>query len=96
MPGPFDLIGRCSYDDPQARTNGEFDVVTYDPAGRVFCECKFRGSLMTRRMIDREIEQVRCTGMECHGYGFFSRPGFDCEPQDGEVFYSLDGIYGNS
>lgn len=93
---PFDLIGRYSYDDPAAHANGEFDVVTHDPKGYAFYECKFRGAPITRKMVDEEIEQVLRTGMDCHLYGFFSRSGFDCEPRAGETFYTLADVYGGT
>lgn len=93
MEPPFELIGRYSYDDPAAHASGEFDVVTKDPYGYGFYECKFRGTPVTRKMVDEEAEQVRSTGMDCYRYGFFSRSGFACEPKANEVFYTLEDLY---
>ena len=90
---PFDLIGAYSYDDPTTRTNGEFDVVTRDPLGYAFYEAKFRSTPVTQRMIEEEIEQVRRTGLMCHRYGFFSRSGFEAQPDERTVLIGLEELY---
>lgn len=90
---PFDDIGRYSYDDPAAHTNGEFDVVTRDPRGYAFYEAKFRGKPIDRHTINDEIKQVEATGLSCHTYGFFSRAGFSTEPKGNEIFYTLEDLY---
>ena len=90
---PFDLIGTYSYDDPATRTNGEFDVVTRDPLGYAFYEAKFRSRLITQRMIEDEIEQVQQTGLMCHRYGFFSRSGFEAQPDERTVLVGLEELY---
>ena len=77
MEEPFDQIGRYYYDDPQARTNGEFDIVTHDKKGYIFYEVKFRTQPLERTRIEAEIEQVRKTRLECYKYGFISRSGFE-------------------
>lgn len=89
----FDLIGTYAYDDPATRTNGEFDVVTRDPMGYAFYEAKFRSTPVTQRMIDEEIEQVNRTGLVCHRYGFFSRSGFDAQPDNRTVLIGLEEMY---
>ena len=90
---PFDLLGAYSYYDPTTRTNGEFDVVTRDPLGYAFYEAKFRSTPVTQRMIEEEIEQVRRTGLMCHRYGFFSRSGFEAQPDERTVLIGLEELY---
>lgn len=90
---PFDLIGTYSYDDPATRTNGEFDVVTRDPLGYAFYEAKFRSTPITQRMIEEEVEQVQRTGLVCHRYGFFSRSGFEAQPDERTVLIGLEELY---
>lgn len=78
----FDAIGRYWYNDPQAQTNGEFDVVTHDPKGYIFYEVKFRKTPVTWKMIDEKISQVIVTRLDCYAYGFFSRSGFEAEADE--------------
>lgn len=89
----FDRIGKYYYDDPETRTNGEFDIVTEDPSGYIFYEAKFRKEPLSLAMIHEEIRQVQATGLNCRKYGFFSRSGFRCEPSDNMIFLSLDDLY---
>lgn len=93
MPEPFDLIGRYWYDDPVAKTNGEFDVVTKDPKGYVFYEAKFRKSPITSKMIEAEIAQVKATGLECYRYGFISRSGFSTKGDGKTTLIDIDELY---
>ena len=93
LPIPFDRIGKYYYDDPQTRTNGEFDIVTEDPNGYVFYEAKFRSEPLTQSMIQQEIEQVRRTGMNCYRYAFISRRGFDAQADEGVELISLEKLY---
>ena len=90
---PFDLIGKYYYDDPKTRTNGEFDVVTKDPLGYVFYECKFRKEPLSASMIREEQNQVQKAGLNCYKFGFFSRSGFQCEPTEDLLFFDLEDIY---
>lgn len=46
--------------------NGEFDVVTEDENGYVFYEVKFRKNPITKEVIEKEIEQVKATGLDCY------------------------------
>ena len=73
---PFFKIGKYWYDDPETRTNGEFDLVTMDKKGYIFYEVKFRGEPVSGKMIEGEISQVQKTGLVCYKYGFISRSGF--------------------
>lgn len=90
---PFDKIGRYWYDDPETKTNGEFDLVTEDPKGYVFYEAKFRSEPLSKSRIIQEIMQVQRTGLKCYRYGFISRSGFDLEPEDDMELISLEQLY---
>ena len=96
---PFELIGRYRYDDPVAKTSGEFDVVTQDERGYAFYEAKFRSSPVSRGMIVDEIGQVEATGLACHTFGFFSRSGYtdgarELAEEDGRIrLYELEDLY---
>jgi AAA+ ATPase superfamily predicted ATPase len=93
LPEVFEKIGKYYYNDPQKKTNGEFDVVTYDPKGYTFYEVKFRKMPVTESMIRDEIKQVNETGLYCYQYGFISRSGFDAKPQSNLLLISLDELY---
>ncbi len=77
LPEVFDQIGRYWYDDPEKKTNGEFDVVTHDPKGYIFYEVKFRSGPVTVAMAEKEIAQAERSGLHAYRYGFFSRSGFE-------------------
>ena len=89
----FDRIGKYYYDDPETHTNGEFDTVTEDPRGYILYESKFRREPLTHSMIHQEIRQVQATGLNCYRYGFISRSGFRCEPEENMIFIHLDKLY---
>ena len=93
MDEPFFLIGKYYYDDPVAKRNGEFDVVTEDARGYTAYEVKFRGRPLSRELIEGERSQVDASPLSCYRYGFFSRSGFDCQPAPDEVFVSLAELY---
>ncbi len=40
-----------------------------------------------------EIEQVQRTGLVCHRYGFFSRSGFEAQPDERTVLIVLEELY---
>ena len=88
----FEKIGKYYYNDPVNHTNGEFDVVTEDENGYVFYEVKFRKKPITKDVIEREIEQVKATGLECYKYAFISRSGFDCERLDNVCMISIEDL----
>ena len=77
MEEPFDQIGRYYYDDPETKTNGEFDIVTHDDKGYIFYEVKFRTKPLDKTTIETEIDQVKRTILDCYKYGFISRSGFE-------------------
>lgn len=86
-------IGKYFYDNPEKRTNGEFDIVTEDESGYVSYEVKFRKKPVSDEMIDEEIEQVKATGIDCYKYVFLSRSGFRCEKRDDVVLIALEEIF---
>ena len=77
----FHSIGKYYYDDPVGRRNGEFDIVTEDEKGYVFYEVKFRKDPIPADIVQKEIEQVKKTGLDCYKYVFISRSEFKgCVP----------------
>lgn len=89
----FDRIGKYYYDDPKARTNGEYDIVTEDPNGYIFYEAKFRKDPVSQSVIDEKIRQVQATGMKCYRYGFISRNGFNTEEDNETILITLSQLY---
>ncbi len=89
----FEKIGKYYYDDPVAKKNGEFDIVTQDDNGYIFYEAKFRKDPITESMIQNEIRQVTQTGLNCYKYGFFSRSGFLCAEEKNRILIELDTLY---
>ncbi len=57
----IEKIGKYYYDNPEERSNGEFDIVTEDELGYAFYEVKFKKKQISDEMIDEEIEQVKAT-----------------------------------
>lgn len=89
----FEKIGKYYYDNPTEKKNGEFDIVTQDDLGYIFYEAKFRKDPITENMIQNEIRQVNQTDLDCYKYGFFSRSGFLCEPEENQIFIELNELY---
>ena len=89
----IEKIGKYYYDNPVARTNGEFDIVTEDELGYVFYEVKFKKKPISDEIINEEIAQVKATGLNCYKYVFFSRSGFNCEKRDNVVLIALEEIF---
>ncbi len=84
-------FGSYWYDDPVAKTNGEFDCVIkrtgelYD-----FYECKYFDRPMTLKECEQEREQLSHTqGIEVSKIGFVCTGGFDFE--DNHEFVLVDG-----
>jgi hypothetical protein len=97
MEEPFDQIGRYYYDDPETRTNGEFDIVTHDPNGYIFYEVKFRSHPLESFRIKEEIEQVKKAGLSCYKYGFVSRSGFEPDVEtDDLILINIDELFRSS
>ena len=89
----IEKIGKYYYDNPNTRTNGEFDVVTLDEKGYVFYEVKFRKKKLSKEVIEEEIHQVKETGLDCYRYVFFSRSGFTGAETDEIKHIELEQIY---
>lgn len=90
---PFEKIGKYYYDDPKTKTNGEFDIVTLDEKGYIFYEAKFTNAKVTEKMIEKEINQVKMTGMSCYKYGFISKSGFESFENEDVIAYTLDDLF---
>ncbi len=89
----FEKIGKYYYDDPENRTNGEFDIVTEDENGYVFYEVKFKKNSLTASEVKAEIEQVKKTGLNCYKYMFITKAGIE-KTNDSHIGHiSLDELY---
>ncbi len=89
---PFEKIGKYYYDNPKEKTNGEFDIVTWNPKGYIFYEAKFKKARINRKTIEKEIAQVEQSPLSCYQYGFFSKSGFADDV--GEVLtYTLEELF---
>ena len=89
----FFNIGKYYYDDPEGGRNGEFDIVTEDENGYVFYGVKFRRDPVSDRIINKEIEQVKQTGLDCYKYVFISRSGFRGSRPEKTEFIRLQELY---
>ena len=89
----IEKIGKYYYDDPKAKTNGEFDVVTLDEKGYVFYEVKFRKKKTSKEVIETEISQVKATGLNCYKYVFFARAGFSVKETEDIKLIKLDQMF---
>ena len=90
---PFMKIGKYYYDDPENKTNGEFDIVTQDESGYCFYEVKFKRHAVSAEMIEEEIRQVKRTGLNCRKYGFISRSGIENRSREDVIYIDLEDIY---
>ena len=95
--GKFDpileKIGKYYYDNPKEKLNGEFDVVSLDSKGYIFYEAKFRNISINDLMIEKEIEQVSKTKLNCYKYVFISKSGFECKERDNVELINLEELY---
>lgn len=89
----IEKIGKYYYDNPEERSNGEFDIVTEDELGYTFYEVKFKKKQISDEMIDEEIEQVKATGLDCYKYVFFSRSGFRCEKRENVKLIDIEELF---
>jgi AAA+ ATPase superfamily predicted ATPase len=90
----FTAIGRYVYNDKNTHTNGEFDIVTKDPQGLIFYECKYWKKPVDETVIRQEREQLKACGLKAYRLGFFSRSGFDKSIVDStDLFYSQDDLF---
>ncbi len=82
LPGVRDF-GSYWYDDPQARSNGQFDCVLAREDSLDFFECKRFDRPMTREECEAEELQVRAVpGASIGAVGFVCAGGFDFESAD--------------
>lgn len=89
-------FGSYWYDDPETKTNGEFDCVIkrsgdfYD-----FFECKYFDRPMTFKECEQEKHQLmNMKGIEVSRIGFVCTGGFEKEDErEGFVFIDGDGLY---
>ena len=82
LPGVLDF-GSYWYDDPQARSSGEFDCVLARADSLDFFECKRFDRAMTRGECEAEERQVRAIpGASVGAIGFVCTGGFDFESAD--------------
>lgn len=92
LPGIRD-IGTFYYDDPAARTNGEFDVALDFGGSYTICEAKYLKKPMALDEIHREIGQIRAIrDIEVSQIGFISACGFD-RKEEGCLYYTGDDLY---
>ena len=89
----IEKIGKYYYDNPEERSNGEFDIVTEDELGYAFYEVKFKKKQISDEMIDEEIEQVKATGLDCYKYVFFSRSGFRCKKRENVKLIDIEELF---
>ena len=89
----IEKIGRYYYDDAVNHTNGEFDIVTYDENGYSFYEAKYKSRPVTEGTVQKEIQQVQATSLNCYQYGFFSKSGFADNVSKSIKKYTLKDIY---
>jgi len=89
----IEKIGKYYYDDPINKKNGEFDIVTQDEKGYVFYEVKFKNKMLSNAVIEKEIQQVMDTGLNCYKYVFFSSSGFMDEERDNIEHIDISELY---
>ncbi len=86
----IDDFGSYWYDDPAAKTNGEFDCVIRRGELYDFYECKYFDRPMTLEECRQEKEQLdSIKGITVSGVGFVCTGGFDFEGAD--KFTRIDG-----
>ncbi|MBQ6594679.1 MAG: AAA family ATPase [Clostridia bacterium] len=86
-------IGSFYYDDPAARSNGEFDVALDFGGTYTICEAKYFKKPMELDDIHREVGQIRgIKGLEVSRIGFISASGF-AQKEDGWLYYTGDDLY---
>ena len=93
--GVYD-VGSYWYDNPETKTNGEFDVVLKRKNGYDFYECKYYSDEMTLKECEEEADKVRrIKGIDYNKIGFVSLSGFDFKSEEydlivGDDLYSVN------
>ena len=91
---PLYKVGKYYYDDPINKTNGEFDVVTFNKNGYDFYEVKFSSSPIDDSIVKEEIYQLSKINIKYNKFGFISKSGFNLTNSKDYILYTLDDIYG--
>lgn len=86
-------VGKYNCDNPISKSNGEFDIVSLNEKGYAFYEAKFSKNPIGAETIEKEIEQVKATGLSCYKYAFFSRSAFSIEHKEGVEFIDLHELF---
>ena len=92
---PFEKIGKYYYDNPIEKTNGEFDIVTWNSKGYVFYEAKYTSEPVSSKTVNKEIEQVNNSGLKAIKYGFISKSGFKNINNKSIIKITLDDLFDN-
>ena len=86
-------IGSFYYDDPAAKSKGEFDVALDFGGVYTIFEAKYYKKPMELDEIHREIGQIRAIrGMEVARIGFISAGGFE-RKEEGCLYYTGEDLY---
>lgn len=86
-------IGSYWYDDPENKSNGEFDCVLKRREVYDFYECKFYKEPMTKKECEAEEKQIRnIQELQCGRVGFICSAGFDFEDETYDLI-SGDMLY---
>ena len=90
-------FGSYWYDDPETKTNGEFDCVLKRTGDKYdFYECKYFDRPMTLEECNQEKEQlVHIKGVDVAGIGFVCTGGFDFENTEGFLLVDGESLYHN-
>lgn len=89
---PFYKIGTYWYDDKVNKTNGQFDIVTFDNNGYVFYEVKYTNEKINNTIINNEIKQLEKINIPYYNLGFISKNGFNIN-NNNYILITLEDIY---
>lgn len=90
----FNTIGRYEYNDKKAAHNAEFDIVTTDPNGMIYYECKYESKKMSQKELLHEISTTTELGLNFYKYGFITKSGFaDSIDASKYSLYTMDDMY---
>lgn len=90
---PFYKIGTYWYDDKVNKTNGQFDIVTFDNNGYVFYEVKYTNEKINNTIINNEIKQLEKINIPYYNLGFISKNGFNINNNNNYTLITLEDIY---
>lgn len=91
---PFLLeVGKYWYDNPIAKVNGEFDLVTRDKKGFVVYEVKYSNSKISEAIATKLKHQLEICNVDYYNVGFFSKAGFDLRNEDNYHLITLEMLY---